>query len=197
MNDHGKVMSERHSIVAPMPQKRHNQHSAKLRLKVRGDLEATQRGGFHMTALSSTGRERHGIGIRRRGLGVKNTTRWYFYLPNDLYRRFDNLISSQMTHKAVYGLISVILTDELKRWLAEDTGDFTHRTKGWRRPKHDALANNTRLSAYVPDELAAMVSLRFTKPGGGILRFQTPLLTILVRRWVEEREAKLAEGIKL
>src|SRR5689334_5202236 len=164
--DHEKVMNERHSIVATVPQKRHNEQSAKLRPQVRGDLAAMHGGGFHMTAVSATGRERHGIGIRRRGLGVKNTTRWYFWLPNDLYRRFENLISSQMTHKAVYGLISVILSEELQRWLKEDPKDYTSRTKGWRRPKHDALANNVRLSAYIPTEVISAINLRFRKPDG-------------------------------
>lgn len=141
-----------------------------------------------MTALTTSG-----LGIRRRDLP---TTRWYFYCPNSLLVRFEKLITSRATHKAVYGLRSSVLTELLQAWLeSSERSSFAQRAKGWKRPKHDAHDNNTRVSVYLPSELAAKVAVNFTSADGGpLFGFQTFLLTTLLKTWVEEREAHLQKG---
>lgn len=142
-----------------------------------------------MTSLTTSG-----LGIRRRDL---QTTRWYFYCPNSLLVRFEKLITSRATHKAVYGLRSSVLTELLQAWLASpERTSFAQRAKGWKRPKHDAHDNNTRVSVYLPRELAAQIEVNFTSPSGGpLFGFQTFLLANLLKEWVEEREAHLAKGL--
>lgn len=121
------------------------------------------------------------IGIRRRGTFVD----WKVTLPSDLLFRVDTFYYDRLARKPLYGFRSQLFCKLLQDWV--NATDRPVYGAGTRR-----AGTMVPFKLAVPIELSdAVIQLCAGPDGAPIYGFRSQLLTLLLTRWCDEKEAAL------
>lgn len=123
------------------------------------------------------------IGTRRKGTFV----RWRVWIPRALLTRVETFYHNpNAARKRIYGYRSQLVTSLLSDWAARTDTSFS----GAGKRRHNS-PEMEEVSISIPTELADKIGQLAPASAGPIFGFRAQLITLLLSKWADEREAEL------